>query len=157
MDLIKKINYIGGEGVVVGDTKVWTNSEEVKKAMHEQIARNEIKEQIGTKNDQMKWGKVIGDAIRRQMDAREGIEEKNEKYQPGMLIINGEKDEQIGHIQEIYYVDSFGEYWDEITHRRLEKKEVQEARLEELRQVYQHKVYKRYQYNSAGTKLARTQ
>ena len=27
LDLIKKMNYIGGEGVVVGDTKVWTNSE----------------------------------------------------------------------------------------------------------------------------------
>ncbi len=96
---------------------------------------------MGTKKGQMVWGKIIGDGIRRQMDAREGVEEKNEKYQPGMLIINGEKDEQVGHIQEIYYVDSFGDYWDEITHRKLERKEVQEARLEELRQVYQHKVY----------------
>ena len=120
LDLIKKMNYIGGEGVVVGDTKVWTNSEEVKKAMHGQLAREEIKEKLGTKNGQTIWGKVIGDAIRRQMDVRENQEdnhEKSEKYQPGMLIISEkEKYEQVGHVQEIYYVDSFGEYWDEITH-----------------------------------------
>ena len=118
-DLIKKMNYIGGEGVVVGDTKVWTNSEEVKKAMHGQLAREDITEKLGTKNGQTIWGKVIGDAIRRQMDVRENQEnnhEQSEKYQPGMLIISEkEKDEQAGHVQEICYVDSFGEYWDEIT------------------------------------------
>ena len=57
------------------------------------------------------------------------------KYRPGMLVL-----EQSGTIGELYYVDSFGNYWDEITNRRLDNEEVRKARLEELRQVHMHKV-----------------
>ena len=61
-----------------------------------------------------------------------------EKYRPGMLVLERE-----GAIGELYYVDSFGNYWDEITNRRLDNEEVCEARLEELRQVHMHKVYQK--------------
>ena len=38
-----------------------------------------------------------------------------EKYRPGMWVM-----EQDGTVGELYYVDSFGNCWDEITNRRLD-------------------------------------
>ena len=40
-------------------------------------------------------------------------------------------------------MDSFGNYWDELSNRKLDKEEVVKARLDKLRQVYQHKVYRK--------------
>ena len=31
VEVVKKMNYIGGEAVIIGDTKVWTNSDVVKR------------------------------------------------------------------------------------------------------------------------------
>ena len=79
----------------------------------------------------------------RQVENRELVEvnftEKEEKYQPGIMLIEKEEEE----VEEVYYVDSFGNYWDELSNRKLDKEEVVKARLEELRQVYQHKVYRK--------------
>ncbi len=29
IEVTKKMNYVGGDGVIIGDAKVWTNSEEI--------------------------------------------------------------------------------------------------------------------------------
>ncbi len=44
-------------------------------------------------------------------------------------------------VQEIYYMDSYGDYYDEINGRKLIKAEVIAARLEEMAQFAKHKVY----------------
>ena len=39
VDTLKKMNYIGGEAVVIGDTKVWTNSDVVKRSIRGELER----------------------------------------------------------------------------------------------------------------------
>ena len=142
IEVTKKMNYIGGDGVIIGDTKVWTNSEEVKRSIHEEIHRRTIKGKIVGNEDGVPWGRIVGEAMRRQVENRElgevNVLEKEEKYQPGIMLIEMEKE-----VSEVYYVASFGNYWDELSNRKLDKEEVVKARLEELRQVYQHKVYRK--------------
>ena len=69
------MNPIGGEGVVIGDSKVWTNSAVVKEAIRTEMRRSTIREGIakgehqseckrmfeknhgeeGSINEKMKW------------------------------------------------------------------------------------------------------
>ena len=89
-----------------------------------------------------KWKEVIEEGILEELRGREtlgeiNLIEKNEsKYSPGMLILSKEE-----RIQEIYYVDSAGEFYDEITGKRLHKSEVIAARLEEMQQFAKHRVH----------------
>ena len=39
VDLMKKMSYIGGDAVIIGDTKIWTNSKVVKESLREDLAR----------------------------------------------------------------------------------------------------------------------
>ena len=64
------------------------------------------------------------------------VSAKEEKYKPGMLVLSVE-----GQVSEVYYVDSYGNYFDELSGRQLDKDEVIRARLEEMRQFEEHKVY----------------
>ena len=144
VDLMKKMNYIGGEAVIIGDTKIWTNSSVVKKSLQEDQARKQCKRTLVRENqsDTEHLGKLVSAAMCKQVEDRELGEinwlDMEAKYRPGMLML-----EQSGTIGELYYVDSFGNYWDEITNRRLDNEEVQKVRLEELRQVHMHKVYQK--------------
>ena len=45
--------------------------------------------------------------------------------------------------QEIYYVDSKGDYWDEVSNKNIDKNEVLVARLDEIKQVHNHGVYEK--------------
>ena len=38
-------------------------------------------------------------------------------------------------------MDSNGEYWDEITQKKLDQEGVRKARLDEMKQIHQHDVY----------------
>ncbi len=53
------------------------------------------------------------------------VEGRGTKYEPGLLIMS--RDESV---QEIYFVDSYGDYYDEITGRKLIREEVISARLD---------------------------
>ena len=90
----------------------------------------------------MEYETNLGAAMKEALEERELlgdvqlVEHLKEKYRPGILIL--ERDEDVG---RVYYLDSYGDNWDETTHRKLPKAEVEKARLEELRQVYNHNVY----------------
>ena len=78
------------------------------------------------------YEEVTQEGIRREVDLREmgdlnlvELEEKEKKYKPGILTIQ-EEGETIG----IYYVDSYGQYFDEMTHKQLPKEGVIKARVE---------------------------
>ena len=58
--------------------------------------------------------------------------------QKAAVILVGE-----GAEREIYYMDQNGDFWDDVSGARLNKKKIQEARLEEIKQLYKHKVYKK--------------
>jgi hypothetical protein len=139
VDILKMINYIGGEAVIIGNAKVWTNSSVVKRSLHEELTRRQCSGKLAGDGGGMDWGKLAGAAMQRQVESRElgeiDLIDMEEKYRPGMLVL-----EQGGAIGELYYVDSFGNYWDEFTNRRLDNEGVRKARLEELRQVHMHKV-----------------
>ena len=67
------------------------------------------------------------DGIRRQMDKREEIGDVNEireESASGILIIGDNDDMQV------YYIDSNGEYWDEITQKKPDQAGVRKARLD---------------------------
>ena len=72
-----------------------------------------------------KWKEVIDEGIMAELEERESlgelnlIENNDFKYQPGMLILRREDE-----IQEIYYMDSTSEFYDEIIRKRLHKSEV---------------------------------
>ena len=144
VNLMKKMNYIGGEAVIIGDTKIWTNSSVVKESLREDLARQQCRRTFAGQDqrDTDHLGKLVSAAMCKQVEDRELGEinwlDMEAKYRPGMLML-----EQSGTIGELYYVDSFGNYWDEITNRRSDNDEVCEARLEELRQVHMHKVYEK--------------
>ena len=97
IETAKKMNYIGGDGVIIGDTNVWTNSEEVKRSIHEEVQRRTIKGKIAGNEDGVPWGRIVGEAMIRQVEDRELGEvnfiEKEAQYQPRtMLIEKGEKE-----------------------------------------------------------------
>ena len=80
-----------------------------------------------------KWKEIIEEGILEEVGGRESLGELNlverneSKYNSGMLVVS--KDDEI---QEIYYADSSGEFYDEITGKRFLKSEVVKARLEEM-------------------------
>ena len=41
----------------------------------------------------------------------------------------------------VFIVDGEGNYWDEITGKRLDTEEIENARLKEITQIHEHKVY----------------
>ena len=71
--------------------------------------------------------------VRREINI---VESREAKYEPGLLIMS--RDDTV---QEIYFVDSYGDYYDEITGKRLIKEEVISARLGEMVQFAKHHVY----------------
>ena len=63
-----------------------------------------------------------------------------------------EKDKKI---TGVYYVDSFGDFHDEITGKMLPKSSVIAARLEEMRQVHEHKVYEKVPIEECWSKTGK--
>ena len=69
-------------------------------------------------NSNGSWGSIIADAMTEQLDIREIGElnyvQQEDKYNPGILVVK--RDNCLG---GVYYLDSFGQFWDEITHRQI--------------------------------------
>ena len=129
---------IGEVGIVIEDTKVWTNSVEVAQRMRDEERRKTWRKQKGIQGkDHRGWSEVMKDGMMREMDRREigEVNEISEESTSGILII-GENDDM-----QVYYVDSNGECWDEITNKKLNQEGVRKARLDEMKQIYQHNVY----------------
>ena len=85
-----------------------------------------------------KLGSVVEQAIREELVERESedvclIEEESAK--PGILYIEDGQD------KHVYYCDGWGQYWDEVSNKGLEKSLVEEARLDEIKRPYQYGVY----------------
>ena len=64
------------------------------------------------------------------------IEEERKSSESGIIVVSDGST-----IGGVYYLDSQGNYWDEITNKRLNNDEVATARLEEIKQLLKHKVY----------------
>ena len=111
VEVVEKMNYIGGEAVVIGDTKVWTNSEEVKRSIREELRRRTIRGKIVDNENGVPWGRIVGEAVRRQVENRELGEvnsiEKEAKYLPGIMLREKEEEKEV---LEVYYVAAFGNY-----------------------------------------------
>ena len=89
------------------------------------------------------YEEVVQEGIQREVDLRGmgdlnlvELEETGNKYRPGILTIQQEEK-----VLGIYYVDSYGQCFDEMTHKQLPKEGVIKARVEEMVQVYKHKLY----------------
>ena len=53
------------------------------------------------------------------------------------MILESEEEESV------YYFDSEGRYWDEISNKLLNSEEVATARLDEIQQIHNHNVYEK--------------
>jgi hypothetical protein len=139
-EMLAKMNYIGGEGVMIDDTKVWSNSKKVRSKLRETLVMRDIRRNIRGKsemNSDSSWGSILAEAMTEQLEIREIGEisyvQKEDKYNLGILVVH--RDNCLG---GVYYLDCFGQFWDEITHRKLNNEEMIKARLTELAQVYKH-------------------
>ena len=72
--------------------------------------------------------------IDRKVESGEG-NEVSEENTSGILIVGDAED------MRVYYIDFYREYWHEITQKKLDEEGVRKARLEEMGQIHQHKVY----------------
>ena len=85
------MNYIGGEGVLIDDTKVWSNSRKVRSKLREKLIMRDIRKNIRGRSELNKdssWGSILTDAMNEQLDIR-GIGEikyvqREDKYNPGI-------------------------------------------------------------------------
>ena len=106
------MNIIGSKGITIGETKIWTNSDAVCNDVKHEIQRRRIVCNIKGENPCVGngWKDVMSEAMKTQIDQREG--EYGEET-PGIMIIQSEAVPM-----EVYYMDTHGGYWDEITNRR---------------------------------------
>ena len=95
----KKMRNIGGPGVIVKDTKIWTNSDRVKERIDEELRKRKTvlhsegirwADDEEAKTEEYKLGRAVGEAIREELVERESedvclIEEESAK--PGILYI----------------------------------------------------------------------
>jgi len=86
------------------------------------------------------WGSIIKQATMDQVEKREQDAISQTRSKTGRLYIGGDGDNQWN---EIYYMDSEGQFWDEISNKKLNANGVIADRLEEIKQVHSHRVYKK--------------
>ena len=99
---VQRMNCIGGEGIVIGQSKLWTNSKEVVRGLRDEVRRREWRRSNQLEEKDRDYEEIIQEGIRREVDLREmgdlnlvELEEKEKKYKPGILTIQ-EEGETIG-------------------------------------------------------------
>ena len=99
---VQRMNYVGGEGIVIGQSKLWTNSKEVMRGLRDEVRRREWRRGNRMPEEGRDYEGVIQEGIRREVELREmgdlnliEMEEKERKYKPGILTIQ-EEGEVIG-------------------------------------------------------------
>ena len=138
------MNSIAGEGILMGKSKVWTNSPEVRSAIVEEEEKAGWIEKLRKgKREARKsqYSELVKKGIEEQMEKREtniGAVEESMKTSrgAGILIVEDPRKEM-----EIFYVDGWGRYFDEVSGKELEAKGVTKARVEEMIEVAKHRVY----------------
>ena len=99
----------------------WTNSAEIEKAVGEELEKREVLMKEGKlKADRTRsriwWRRAVSRAIRKELDNREMVVDSDDmEVSPGILMI-----QQDG-VSEVLYVDSSGNYWDEVSGKLLSK------------------------------------
>ena len=141
------MSKIGGKGVIIEKSKLWTNSETIKQGLLTEVDRRAMikKEAEKIKRDKKgdNWNQVMIQGMHRQLEEREfgmdiGLmeEQLSKSRRAGMLIV-----EEKGKMEAIYYIDAWGQYFDEVSGKQLDPKGVVKARIEEMVEVAKHKLY----------------
>ena len=144
----------GGESIqntaiTIGPKQFFSNSPAVIRKLEEERDRRIIMSRVCKTSE---WAKRRGraDAVKegieeelknRERDVERIITEINlieQREQKAAVIQVGE-----GKEREIFYMDQNGDFWDDVSGARLNKQKIKEARLEEIKQLYKHRVYKK--------------
>ena len=139
--MMRRMSAIGVGQIRIDNRRLWTNSEVILDKMTQEKERrkwskdNEISP-ISTKS----WGSIIQDATRTQIDRREMSDFEISRENPARAFFAEGVDEKW---DAIFYMDSDGEYYDEITNKKLNRNGVIATRLDEIKQVHSHGVYEK--------------
>ena len=151
------MHQIGGKGVVLGENKIWTNSIEIMNRLRDECHQRKWMKDRRITVEEKKFISLVQEGVNAELNNRESlgevnlIESREAEYQNrGILVI--EEDEKF---TGVYHVDSFGEFHDEITGKFLPKSAVLEARLEEMRQVQEHKVYEKVPFEEGWNRIGK--
>ena len=130
----ERIKRMGGNHVTIGDHRVWTNSNVIRRRIMEEKERRAWRTTRGLDTTRMRqWGVVFKQATNEQLDARELNDDIEPNEQQPRRIHFSES--------EIYYMDHQGNFWDEVSGNPLNSEEVIAARLDEIKQLHSHDVY----------------
>lgn len=139
--MIRKMKKIGAGQVRVGNRRLWTNSGVIIRKVMEEKERRKWRREKGIKPEETKSWKSIA----RGYDTPSGREREMDEFEkirraPGRLHLSkGDEESE----SAVYYMDSEGEFWDEISKKKLNKNGVIAARLEEIKQVHPHGAYEK--------------
>ena len=119
----------------IGNRRLWSNSKVIVGRVLEEKLRRRGRQSLEVIPETKPWGQVINDATMMQLDARERDEEWMPSKEPGWIVVED------GIEKSVYYVDSEGQYWDEISNKLLDREGVIAARLDKIQQIRNHDVY----------------
>ena len=94
--------------------------------MLEEKLRRRGRKSLGLKPETKSWGELIHEGTLVQLETRGGVEEWKPSREPGWLVLEGEEE------KSVYYLDSEGRYWDEVSNKQLDSDGVAAARLDEI-------------------------
>ena len=121
----------------IGNRRLWSNSRVIVGKVLEEKLRRRGRQSLGVIPETKTWGHVINDAMMMQLDAREKDEEWMPSQEPGWIVVEEETE------KSVYYIDSEGQFWDEVSNKLLDKEGVIAARLDEIQQIRHHNVYEK--------------
>ena len=131
---------MGAHKLIVEGQVSWMNSKEISKAVTEEVAKRQLllhQGKLKSDKDRNKtwWRRAVSRAINKEMDNREmDVDSNAMEVSPGILMIQREDK------KEVLYMDSHGNYLDEISGKLLSKELVRKARLEEFKEFVKRKV-----------------
>ena len=121
----------------IGNRRLWSNSRAIVGKLLEEKWRRRGRQSLGLKPETKSWGEVIHEATLVQLEKREGEEEWMPSKEPGWIVLECEEQ------KSVYYLDSEGRCWDEVSHKLLDSDGVAAARLDEIQQIRNHNVYEK--------------
>ena len=124
--IMESVRRNGGTHVKIGSRRLWSNSRAIIGKMLEEKLRRRGRQSLGLRPETKSWGEIIHEATLIQLGKREEDEEWKPSREPGWMILESEEEESV------YYLDSEGRYWDEISNKVLNSEEVASARLDEI-------------------------
>ena len=135
--LMDSVKSNGGAHVKIGNRRLWSNSRAIVGKLLEEKWRRRGRQSLGLKPETKSWGEVIQEATLVQLERREGEGEWVPSKEPGWLVLECEEQ------KSVYYLDSEGRCWDEVSHKLLDADGVAAARLDEIQQIHNHSVYEK--------------